>query len=542
MSEAFRRSSASGNDLRLQGAKARAHRDNHYLPLRKAAPTPAEIAATEQALQVLFRSLQASACETQLLRAGLTVRLMLDLGRSEEHLHRLCRIHVDGGDPAPPKERGLVSWEAGDKLSYGWWLPAGVHIDKNGADHADLIRGDVWLPLLERTALWLNAAGLIDDRQPRPLLNGSPEELQSDVVVFRDWVQDTLGSLGRAVPKAGKLMKAVTEQLAWHPTGDRTLAMQLTGRDLEHSNARSYYTSVSVPKAAKHYAMAMRSPISNHSLAISAEDKCATAMPAFAQSALTRKEPRGSLETIRLALSLVDQRPDNRKADKGLVNAHNEFVLKLWIALALCTAGRSFNEWVPGLQLIEPRTGALMVLDKNKADDQDEGEPSSARLVFIHSSVREMLQHYNDHLRKLLARPTLDEKSRVLIKRHLTGLQGRGLQPFLELQLESDKLVAKAVEPKWIVEVLAGLANVPSNFARHCLRSGLVSDIPQSGLDALLGHFDQGTEPWTNGSALDPAAYRALVNVIFDAYFAEEAKFKDRSRRPRKKKCNDGPS
>lgn len=76
-------SSASGNDPRLQGAKARAHRDNHYLPLRKGAPTHAEIAATEQALQVLFRSLQASACETQLFRAGLTALpcgLMVEAG------------------------------------------------------------------------------------------------------------------------------------------------------------------------------------------------------------------------------------------------------------------------------------------------------------------------------------------------------------------------------------------------------------------------------------------------------------------------------
>lgn len=543
MSEVSIRDSGLGGHLGRSGARARAHRDNHYLPLRKGAPTPAEIATTEHALQVLLRALKASACDTLLLRAGLTVRLMLDLGRNEEHLSRLYRIHLEGSDRTPPDERGLVSWEEDGALRYGWWLPAGVHIDQKGPNHAQLIRGDVWLPLLERTALWLDAAGITDDRQPRPVLNGRPEELQRDVMAFRDWAKETLGPLGRAVPKSGKLMKAATEQLAWHPTGDRTLAMQLTGRDMEHSNARSYYTSVSVPKAAKHYATAMHSPISNYSIATSPEGQSAFAVPCFARSSLTRKEPLGSLETIRSALSLFDERPDNRKADKGLVDAHNEFVTKLWIALALCTAGRGFTDWVPGLQLIEPRTGGLMVLDKKKADDQDHEELSGARLVFIHSAVREMLHLYRAHLRKLLARPTLNEKSRDLIKDYLTDLQGRRLQPFLELQLEeSGKLIANAVKPKWIEDALEGYVKVPSNFARHCLRSGLVSDVPQAGLDALLGHFDDGTEPWANGSALDPAAYRALMSVIFDAYFAEEARFKERLKKPRQKKCHDGTS
>lgn len=540
MSEASLREGTSGDFLQSQGAKARAHRDNHYLPLRKGAPTPAEIAATEKALQVLLGSLRSSACGPEMLRAGLTVRLMLDLGRNEEQLSRLYRTHLGGSDTARPDQRGLVSWEEDNKLRCGWWLPAGVHIDRNGPDYAHSIRGDVWLPLLERTALWLDVGKLIDDRQPRPLLGGSSTELESDVETVRDWAKETLGPLGRAVPKAGKLMKAVTEQLAWHPTGDRTLAMQLTGRDMEHSNARSYYTSVSVPKAAKHYATAMRCPISDLSLAHSADRDSTNvlALPAFAQSALTRKAPRGTLEIASAASNYPALKPDNRASDAALVKTHNKMVAKTWIALALATAARGITNVVPGLQRIEPRTGGLFVLDKRGASERPEDEAdlpagaqirSRTRLVFLNAPVRKMISQYRDHLTKLAGRSNLDAKSKALIRKHIERLEGPALQPFLILSQGTGKgsppLRASETTASWIENELGESLPPHSNFARHSLRSGLVGDLPASVIDALLGHCDHGTEPWGRGSALDPAGYRALVSVIYEAYFAEGAKF-----------------
>jgi len=515
LSEAYPSASAPGDFARVQGALARAHRDNHHLPLRAGVPTPAQIAATEQALQVLLRSLQASASESHLLRAGLTVRLGLDLGRHEEHLSRLSRIHVDKRRRTPPDAWGLVSWKAGNETKYGWWLQAGVHIGQNGPDQANEIRGSVWLPLLERSAPWLSLAGLIGDLRSRSLLDASPEGLKNDVATFKAWAKTTLGALGNSIPKTGRLPCAVTEQLAWYPTGDRTLAMQLTGRDIKHSNARAYYTSVPVRRAAKHYADAMRSPISKLSRSVSADGTVEIALPTFTGSAMTRKEPKGSLENAQEEVSRPTALPDQEKHHSEIVVAHNALVTKLWIVLALSTAARGVNKWVPGRQLIEPRTGALMVLDKRRAADKPRGlpnfgtqaqSPEQARLVILHPAVREMLSYYTKNLRGFAKRSTFDERSRELMSRHVDALEGDGLQPFLVLERgwkdNFSCVFAFEAGANWIEAALEKRLGHQRNFARHSLRSGLLGYIPQSAIDAMLGHFDRGTEPWSNGSAL----------------------------------------
>lgn len=522
LTQDFPRDGAPGSQAQAQGALARAHRDNHHLPLRKGVPTPAQIAITEQALQVLLRSLQASLPDRQLLRAGLTVRLILDLGRDEEHLSRLSRIHVGERDSTPSDAWGLMSWNDGDDTRYGWWLQAGVHVDQDKSDAAEEIRGVVWLPLAERTIPWLALAGLIDDMQHGPLLPGNAQDLENNVAAFKAWATRTLGALGGAIPSGGRLSWALTEQLAWHPTGDRTLAMQLTGRDMNHSNARSYYTSVPVPRAAKLYAAAIQSPVSP--LSQTASGPNGIAIPAYAYSALTRKEPKGSLDQARTAFGSTATKPDKRaNDDRTLIADHNMLVAKLWIALALSTASREKHEMLPGLQRIEPRTGSLMVLDKKRKADEPQDEPEGARLVILHKAVREMLEYYRDHLRTLANRPTFDEKSKARILDHAYRLGTEGSQPFLVLEERAGRLAALEAEATWIERALGEYQMPQANFARHSLRSGLIGDVPQSAIDALLGHFDRGTYPWSKGSAFDPAAYRALLNVIFEANFAELA-------------------
>lgn len=516
------------------GARARAHRDNHHLPLRKGVATPAQVAATERALGILLRSLENSHSGDEMVRAGLTVRLMLDLGRNAEQLSQLWRIHIDADDDSPPDAWGLVSWMRAGAAKYGWWLPAGVHRDPKLADRGEEARGKIWLPVLERSKPWLTIAGCTQELGQRRLLDATSQDVKRDVATFQSWAKTTLGPLSHALPRADRLPGVVTEQLAWHPTGDRTLAKQLSGQDMEHSVARSYYTSVSTEKAARHYAKAMASPVSDLSLVAQADGSADIVMPAFTQSALTRENPKGSPKTMRSALELLGSKPDQRQKDRELIQSHNSLVMRLCILLALSTASRSVKEWVPGLHRIEPRTGGLIVLDKDRtADDPpDRGGGKTlgstlgrARLVFLHPVVREMLGFYLDHLRKLASRTSVDAKSKTLISQHVEGLESGELLPFLVLKAHSKGIVAEIVGPAWFEGEQAGLTDVPANFARHTLRSGLLGNVPQSAIDAHLGHFDRGTEPWSNGSAFDPSAYRALLGVIFEAHFGEAAKF-----------------
>lgn len=321
----------------LQGARARVHRENHSLPLRKGVATPAQVAATENALSILLRLLRNSRLDPSLLRAGLTIRLMLDLGRSAAQLSGLRRISLASEKSCPAAEWGLVAWANEGSPKFGWWLPAGVHTDPKRADIAD--RGAVWLPLLERTKPWLSIAGLLEDCcEPSPLLAVTPREAKLDAAAFQAWAKATLGPFARALPRVDRLPGTVIEKLAWAATGDRTLGKQIAGQDLEHSAARSYYTSLSVPKAAMLYAKAIASPVSDLSLVAQADNCGRIAIPSFAGSAFTRASESGRVCDIRSTLELLGPKPDQRQNDSELITSHNKLVARLWILLALSTA------------------------------------------------------------------------------------------------------------------------------------------------------------------------------------------------------------
>lgn len=528
-----------GRDGSRQRGKAnRAHRDNHSLPLRDGVATPAQLAATEQALEILLRTVEYSRTTEDVRRAGLAVRLMLDLGRTPAQLATLQRIHLTADCREPPPAWGLVSWESAGKVQYGWWLPAGVHIDPGRADGGEIDRGAIWLPVLKRTRPWLSALGCLEHGDLRSLLGRSAAEIKSDVERFRAWARALLGPLGRALPTTKRLSGALAEQLAWQPNGDRALANQMSGRDMKRSASRSYYSSLPTPKAARHYAKAMPNPVSELSLMQRPEGPDAMALPAFALAAATRKNPKGTTDTIRTIFDKVGAKPDQRvrsEIDK-VIGAHNGLVTKVWVLLGLAVASRSRIHWVPGLQRIEPRSGGLVVLDKDLAPDEAPGKVSGqtpgallgrGRMVFLHPGVREMLAFYIEHLGKLSRRLDIDGESRELILQHVDGLKTDGLLPFLELYRheQAATIFARGAQPSWIKERLAGVADTPENFGRHVLRSGLLGQVPQTVIDALLGHFDEGTEPWTNGSAFDPAAYRAFLKAFFEAHFEDVAGF-----------------
>lgn len=529
------------------GAQARAQRENHRLPLRGNVATPGEVATTERALGILLRAVANKGPRDETVRAGVTVRLMLDLGRDAGQLAQLWRLHLDTDDSKRPGEWGLVSWVTGGSTKHGWWLPAGVHIDSTKVDNGDSARGAVWLPVLERSRPWLERAGLIINPEKRRLLGRSRTDVQRDVATFLSLAKATLGPLGSALPRGDRLPGALAEQLAWQPTGDRTLANQLSGVDMEHSASRSYYSSLSTPKAAELYAKAMPSAICDLSAVKAQDGTLVLAVPAFAQSALTREAPKGDPDTMRSVLELLASKPDARRKGADIVAWHTDLVIRVWILLALSTAIRPLTNWVPGLQRIEPRTGGLIVLDKDRKDDELPDRiggktPGSllgrARMVFLHPTARLMLRTYVEHLRLLASRDDVEEKSRDLIARHVEGLSTDALLPFLELSWypKHGTLSAKQVGPSWIEARLEGLADAPANFARHTLRSGLMGQVPQSAIDAVLGHFDVGTEPWTNGSAFDPVAYRALLTAAFEGHFKAAGEFTKRAGTPKGKK------
>lgn len=70
---------------------------------------------------------------------------------------------------------------------------------------------------------------------------------------------------------------------------------------------------------------------------------------------------------------------------------------------------------------------------------------------------------------------------------------------------------------------LLGLTEkLPWNFNRHHLRSNLVGRVSVEVINAYLGHWEKGSEPWANGSCLDPVAYVHEIHTALDELFPAE--------------------
>lgn len=528
-----------------QGLMDHSQRRNHELRLRGGVATPAQVAATEHALRIFMRA--AASADTlgssdfyadPIARGGLALRLTLDLGRDPEQLSRLTRIDLDTATDARPIDWGLVSWQTKDGIKHGWWLPAGVHVHSKSLTPDEAVRGSVWLPLLARTQPWLALEGETQIVSVRsPILKRTPEGVEEDMTAFIKWARGALSSLGKALPLPQALARSLSDQMAWQPTGDRTLANHISGQDIKRSTSRSYYSSLSSVQATNHYMEAVRSPPCHSSLTTDSAGNQNLAIPSFLQKARTLNRQKTSIDTLKDILILQPARLDRRR---NIVDEHAALITRVWIVLALSTAARGITRWVPGVQRLEPRTGALIVMDKDRTDtDLPIKQPSKtlgsalgpARLVFLHPVARALLAHYQDHLKKLAGRKDLDDNASKLLQDHTARLQNGELVPFLEIARHNEKqpILAHEVAPSWIkARIQAQLSeDLSPNFARHALRSGLIGHIPQAAIDALLGHFDHGTEHWSNGSAFDPVSYRAMSNAVFEGHFKDVASFKN---------------
>jgi hypothetical protein len=62
---------------------------------------------------------------------------------------------------------------------------------------------------------------------------------------------------------------------------------------------------------------------------------------------------------------------------------------------------------------------------------------------------------------------------------------------------------------------------LPPNFTRHYLRSSLVGEVSSELIDAYLGHWVAGAEPWWNGSCLEPQSAAHKLHQALDSIFPE---------------------
>ncbi|MFN3725218.1 MAG: tyrosine-type recombinase/integrase [Allosphingosinicella sp.] len=147
-------------------------------------------------------------------------------------------------------------------------------------------------------------------------------------------------------------------------------------------------------------------------------------------------------------------------------------------------------------------SGFAILVDKRVHDPR-------ARPVPLAEICKEQLRLYRAHLDELIGLVSSDAR-REIEKRSL----GAEI-PFFFLD-EKDRLSDDTPSRCWKAALQRFAGKLPDNFNRHQLRTDLVELTSCEAIDALLGHWVVGTEPWGSFSGLDPLAYRADTAEIID--------------------------
>jgi hypothetical protein len=182
------------------------------------------------------------------------------------------------------------------------------------------------------------------------------------------------------------------------------------------------------------------------------------------------------------------QLPNSREERKAFASHHDELTLYTYWMFAFATGIRGIVAPYPRIELIDPQTGTYTIEDKT-ANSGALGY--KRRVVRLPPVLLGQMQAYDAYLRGL---------------KRKYQLEGDG--PCFFLALDDEKLRPVAIRPVELQSRAEELLPFPANTQRLFLRSELLGrGCGAEIVDAFMGHWAFGEEPWAPYSTFNYAVY-----------------------------------
>lgn len=196
-----------------------------------------------------------------------------------------------------------------------------------------------------------------------------------------------------------------------------------------------------------------------------------------------------TLEAVKIAIAKLYEDIEKSNYAQDIVKTHNlNTLLTLW-HFAFATACRAIDTPYLSLPEIDAGTGIASLADK------DDGTGYKARLIWMPPSVmRRMVQHeyYRDELLAQLPDGVANDLPIFFLEKSRSG------------QLKPLRARPATLEP-----IMQPYLPYPANFHRRFMRSELLSrGCPVEVVDAYMGHWSMGEEPWAKFSSFNFEEYR----------------------------------
>jgi len=201
----------------------------------------------------------------------------------------------------------------------------------------------------------------------------------------------------------------------------------------------------------------------------------------------TDKSLAKAFSDIRRDIRLLKNAPWNR-SDSRFQRRHNYYTFYTVLSFSIAAAMRGVS--TPYLHTIDvdSETGFAVVTDK------DSGSGYKSRLVWLPEAVRKQMKLYEDYLAAISDRLRLRASTKEM--------------PCYFLDEFGETL---EVRPKSLVPYLKQYLDLPANASRHWTCTHLrekEGTLSRESIDALMGHWWRGEEPWGTFSSFSYSQFR----------------------------------
>jgi hypothetical protein len=321
-----------------------------------------------------------------------------------------------------------------------------------------------------------------------------------------------------------RLQRAISERMSLLAPSDGVIGCYFQGRP-PNSHIPAVYSAVPVSRIQQLFDQAWdyfyQAGSSNHSKCVESQLPGLVQLNAEFVGSLQVPRPdfvKSTIADVVLRINALSKVPA-----VGVIELHNLYTTYVTLFLLVTSGMRSLSQVLPGAIDVDWKSGVCL------ASEKDNNRYTEARLVFLLPMVLEQLRCYREHvqrLRKYLALwnpKALDQldlefdfndlSSHKTPRRDVDLVELRKGAPVV-FMLSTRGAQVLPVRESQLQELLGKDWNLRLGAMRHFVRSQLLwAGCAGEAIDALLGHWIRGAEPWGRFSTLPPAKWSQQIDV-----------------------------
>lgn len=287
-----------------------------------------------------------------------------------------------------------------------------------------------------------------------------------------------------------KLSKFLFFRILDESKGDVCLASMITGDEHRLAHVRLFYSMIPVERLQRIYCDATQKIVSFLFAAMRKENTLVSPLLTPTKDRYVGSRLCPTLNAVKFAIKRINDEIEIGFQRYDQAEVHNlHTLLAIWY-FSFSTACRAIETPYMSLAEIDLQTGIALLIDK------DDGSQYKARLTWLPPRTITQMEHYQLYKSELFSlHPHLDTESTPVIF-------------FLELG-RNGHLKTQPVRPKMMEQLMEPFLPYPANFHRRFMRTELLlRGCPTEAVDAFMGHWSLGEEPWASCSSFTFQSYR----------------------------------